>query len=384
MKRISSLLLAALLSIAPVKAMQQSQVPSKFNIPWGNSAGVNYIRTIPQASQIGITNCAASLTDGFPPLSFLPIAAGGCPPFGQDFNGILKQITQWSQWQAAGGPVYYDSGFSTSIGGYPKGAIIQSSVLPGRLWVSTADNNTTNPDSTSTANWITLPGTTQPGQPVPAFSTTAPPNSVLANGNTVGNVSSNATGSANANTFWLFSFLWTNCSLCQLYNSGGGAISRGASAVADFNANDAIATVDMRGSSIIGADIGGTTRLTNVPVTSGNSTTVGSILGENLHTLLVSELASHSHQAGISDPGHQHLLNGNGVSFITNGSGAGIGGGGSFGLVTNGASILTNIVGTGVQVNGGPNGNGNTYSTGGGGAHNTVERSAIVYWWLSL
>jgi len=55
----------------------------------------------PQASQIGITNCAASLTDGFPPLTFVPVAQGGCPPFGSDFNGILRQITQWSQWMQA-------------------------------------------------------------------------------------------------------------------------------------------------------------------------------------------------------------------------------------------------------------------------------------------
>jgi len=136
--------------------MQASQIPSKFAIPFANSAGVGYIRTIPQASQIGVTNGAASLTDGFPPLTFLPVGAGGTPPWGQDFNGILKQITQWNQWQSAGGLAVYDSGFSASIGGYPQGAILASATATGVIWMSTADNNTTNPDGVSPANWVLI------------------------------------------------------------------------------------------------------------------------------------------------------------------------------------------------------------------------------------
>src|ERR1700733_10951473 len=99
--------------------MLQSSSPPKFPIPWAASAGIPYIRSIPVPSQIGLQNGAASLTTGFPPLTFTPAGAGGPPPFGEDFNGILKQITQWSQWQAAGGPIFYDSAFATAIGGYP-------------------------------------------------------------------------------------------------------------------------------------------------------------------------------------------------------------------------------------------------------------------------
>lgn len=132
--------------------MLQSGIPVRFSIPWGKNAGGSYIRTIPSASQIGVTNGAASLNDGYPPLCFQPVASGGTPPFGQDTNGILNWITQWSQWQAAGGPIVYDSTFSTAIGGYPKGAVLASSVTAGLSWVSTADNNTTNPDSSGT-NW---------------------------------------------------------------------------------------------------------------------------------------------------------------------------------------------------------------------------------------
>src|SRR5665213_1923472 len=88
------------LAAAQAAALTASSVPPKFPIPWGVSAGTSYITyPVPTASQIGITNCRASLTDGFPPLTFTAAAGGGCPPFGQDLNGILKQDTlcHWSQ-----------------------------------------------------------------------------------------------------------------------------------------------------------------------------------------------------------------------------------------------------------------------------------------------
>ena len=133
--------------------MQQSQVPPKFSIPWGGlTPSSTYFRSIPVPSQIGITNCAASLSDGFPPLTFQPASAGGCPPFGVDFNGVFRQITQWSQWQGAGAAPLYDVSFSTSIGGYPSGAVLANATTPGCFWVSTADNNGSNPDAGG-ANW---------------------------------------------------------------------------------------------------------------------------------------------------------------------------------------------------------------------------------------
>jgi microcystin-dependent protein len=131
--------------------MQASNIPVKLSIPWANSAGSSYIRTVPEASRIGIQNGAASLTDGFPPWTMGP---GGFP-FGQDFNGILKQITQWLQWTQAGAPVQWDSAFSAAIGGYPAGALILKLNTPGAYWYSTVDNNVTNPD-TGGAGWATF------------------------------------------------------------------------------------------------------------------------------------------------------------------------------------------------------------------------------------
>jgi hypothetical protein len=136
--------------------MQDSNAPTKFPAIWGYGAGGAFIRAIPTLSQIGVQNGAASFQDGFPPNCFVALSAGGAGPFGEDANGILRQLTAGIQWFQAGGPVYFDSAFSTLIGGYPKGAILPSATLLGLLWQSTADNNTTDPDAAGATNWIAL------------------------------------------------------------------------------------------------------------------------------------------------------------------------------------------------------------------------------------
>lgn len=129
--------------------MQASNLPTKVPLPFANAGTKN---TIPVASQVGITPGAASLETGFPSLTFTPLASGGVPPAGADFNGILNLITGVQQWQSAGGIFKYDSTFSTSVGGYPKGAILESSD-GSTLWLCLADNNTTDPDGATPANW---------------------------------------------------------------------------------------------------------------------------------------------------------------------------------------------------------------------------------------
>jgi hypothetical protein len=140
--------------------MQSSNIPSRIPLPFAYAAGSGYVNPIPTNSQIGINAGRASLHDGFPPLNFTPIASGGVPPFGGDMNGILNEITAIQQWQQAGGFFPYDSAFSTAVGGYPQGAIIQAanSSTPGSLgglWISLVDNNTSNPDANG-ANWVPL------------------------------------------------------------------------------------------------------------------------------------------------------------------------------------------------------------------------------------
>ena len=131
--------------------MQASNAPTKSAVPFANSGAKN---TIPVASQIGITPGLASFTDGFPPLTMTPLAAGGVPPYGQDFNGILNFLSSAVRWAQAGGGYPYDAAFSTAVGGYPKGAILVAASGSGN-WLNLVDNNTTNPD-TGGANWISL------------------------------------------------------------------------------------------------------------------------------------------------------------------------------------------------------------------------------------
>jgi hypothetical protein len=292
-----------------------ASIPPKVNIPFGNSAGAGFIRQVPDASQIGIQAGAASFTDGFPPVTFLPIGAGGTPPWGADFNGILNQVSAWSRWQAAGGPVAYDSTFSAAIGGYPSGALIRSANVFGTAWLSSTDNNISNPDAGG-ANWSQvqfLGGTATTGTWQWRPTAEILPGWVKANATTIGNSASNATQLADTvNAAALFAWLWVNFSntLAPIFTSAGVPTTRGANAAADFAANKAITVYDMRGKGIIGMDtMGGapTTILASVPAFLGSATQPGSIIGEVLHTLLLAELAAHNH--AIVDPGHNHGVN---------------------------------------------------------------------------
>lgn len=137
--------------------MNQTEHPARFPIPFANSADSAHVRDIPVPSQTPTTTDApASLTDGFPDLTFLPEASGGIPPNGRDFNGILRQITAGLRWLQAGGRALFNGDFASAIGGYPKGALLGSAATAGKAFVSTADGNTNDPDS-NTTGWASLP-----------------------------------------------------------------------------------------------------------------------------------------------------------------------------------------------------------------------------------
>lgn len=134
--------------------MQLINAPAKLVLPFANAGAKN---TIPTASQIGIVAGAASLTDGFPPLTRTPIAAGGVPPSGLDMNGILYELSAILRWANAGGGYAYDAAFATdsNVGGYPKGARIMRSDGLG-YWFNTVENNTTDPEAAgaAAAGWV--------------------------------------------------------------------------------------------------------------------------------------------------------------------------------------------------------------------------------------
>lgn len=131
--------------------MQASNAPSKSAVPFAESGTKN---TIPVASQIGVTPGAASFTDGFPPLTMTPLAAGGVPPYGADFNGIFNFLSDAIRWAQAGGRYTFDATFATAVGGYPKGTVLAASSGNGS-WLNLVDNNSANPD-TGGANWASL------------------------------------------------------------------------------------------------------------------------------------------------------------------------------------------------------------------------------------
>lgn len=130
--------------------MQTSGLPTRIPVPFADSGVKNSI-PITASPTPGL----ASFTTGFGPLNMTPIVAGGIPPEGQDFNGILNAITNVLRWTNAGGQYAYDATFSAAVGGYPKGALIARAGYDG-YWQNTAENNTTNPD-TGGAGWKPVP-----------------------------------------------------------------------------------------------------------------------------------------------------------------------------------------------------------------------------------
>ncbi|MGC0863478.1 hypothetical protein [Pantoea agglomerans] len=132
--------------------MQNSSQPKLIPTPFADNGAR---KNIPNDSQIGITAGRASYADGFPPLTRTPLAAGGVPPFGTDFNGVLNDITAALRWSQSGAGYPFNAAFNTAISGYPKGARIPNSTLDG-YWLNTTDGNTANPEVTgaATTGWV--------------------------------------------------------------------------------------------------------------------------------------------------------------------------------------------------------------------------------------
>jgi hypothetical protein len=127
--------------------MQLSNLPARILQAFANAGSKN---TIPQTTA---TPGAASFNQGFPALTMTPLSAGGVPPAGQDFNGILYALSLIQQWQSAGGTFSYDSAWSTANNGYPKGAVLLRADGTG-FWLNTTDNNTADPDGATPTGWV--------------------------------------------------------------------------------------------------------------------------------------------------------------------------------------------------------------------------------------
>ncbi|EPV8456209.1 hypothetical protein ACWASV_001866 [Serratia marcescens] len=134
--------------------MKLTDKPRQIAVPF--ASGTADKNTIPNnATQETKEKGNAAYDSGFPPLTMTAIAAGGIPPHGKDFNGLLNDITAAIRFSQAGGQYTFDSAFASGIGGYPRGAMVLSSD-GSKIWWNTVDSNTSDPDGTSAAGWKNL------------------------------------------------------------------------------------------------------------------------------------------------------------------------------------------------------------------------------------
>lgn len=114
--------------------MQSSNKPKNLTMSFAAGGAFN---SIPNESQIGVSPGKASFTDGFPPATRTPRAAGGVPPDGLDMNGILHDISAGLMYSQAYSALPWDSNFATATG-YPKDAIVNYN---GLLYQSLNEDN---------------------------------------------------------------------------------------------------------------------------------------------------------------------------------------------------------------------------------------------------
>ncbi|PUY28572.1 phage tail protein [Cronobacter sakazakii] len=135
--------------------MNSSDIPSRIT----KAFGVNGLKNaIPVDSSTATDNSGVATFDkGFPPITMQPLSAGGIPPSGKDMNGVLYSATLQQQWQNAGMTYPFSQDFSDAISGYPKGAIVPSSVYTGQ-WLNLSESNGTSPESPTGANtgWVPI------------------------------------------------------------------------------------------------------------------------------------------------------------------------------------------------------------------------------------
>ena len=101
--------------------MENLTEPEALPFPIASNAASQDINTIP--TEATGTNLA-SISEGFPHKTMLPLDAGGIPPAGQDFNGILNLVSSLFFYLQNGGKFTFNQDVSDAIGGYPLGATL--------------------------------------------------------------------------------------------------------------------------------------------------------------------------------------------------------------------------------------------------------------------
>jgi hypothetical protein len=243
-----------------------------------------------------------------------------------------------------------------------------------------------NPDMYPFTGWVTPPGMSPPGTPIPSFQAAVLPGCVIANGLTIGNTGSGGstppTALASLQAFFLYCAIWLQFpqTICPVQFNGV-AVSRSANPLLDWQAGRVIVLPWMAGAGVIGQDNMGTrasSLLNGAPLVTGSLLLPGSIVGENTHTLhneevpnlAVSVSGSCSVSVGVSSNRDDVLVGETATST----------GGGPFEVLQNTSYIQLQSNGSG---SGSVTATGAT-TTGEGGAHNNVQRNFTVAWNLSL
>jgi hypothetical protein len=122
-------------------------------IPFARDAVPDMVNDIPETPSPSEPQLA-SYRQGFPVITTIPLVAGGLPPEGQDFNGILRDITQHIVHQNQGG-MYKFAPEVVAAGGYAKGAVLASNDDLS-LWVSLQNNNVQDFNTGTPTQWARI------------------------------------------------------------------------------------------------------------------------------------------------------------------------------------------------------------------------------------
>jgi len=121
--------------------------PDLILTPFGENATPGTIDPIPETRGPGDDPQQATWDEGFPLVTMTPLAAGGIPPKGQDFNGVLNAISEHTVFTGRGGQYKWSSAYVTASGGYSIGDVIQAD--DGlNSYVSLVNTNTANFNTT--------------------------------------------------------------------------------------------------------------------------------------------------------------------------------------------------------------------------------------------
>lgn len=192
-------------------------------------------------------------------------------------------------------------------------------------YISLMDVNTSDPTDATKWGLITSTRKELTGSvKIVSDPTNLPTGYVWANGQTIGNASSNATARANVDTQALFNIYWTySNAVIPIYTSTGALSSRGGSAAADWAANKAIAVPNLMGSVIAGLDgMGGAPTSNKLTVAGSNiaGTTPGANGGAQGVSLTGDQNGLHTHGPGSGASSFRAITSGSSNAQISAGN----------------------------------------------------------------